>query len=503
MTSLHPGHASTPGHACTPGHAPGPGHAGTRRPPRGFVRAEGTRIVDDSGPLLLRGVGLGNWLLPEGYMWRFGDDLASPRQIEARIDALVGAERAGEFWRRFRDEFVSERDFTLISRFGFDHVRLPMNSRYLIDDDGTVLEEGFALVDRAIAWSEAHGLRILLDLHGAPGGQTGTNIDDSPRGMPELFMDEGYRALTVRLWEEIARRYRDRESVLGYDLLNEPLPHEWQHRYNDELVALYRDLTAAIRRIDDRHLLMYEGSHWATNWMPLEERFDDNQVLQFHRYWCAPDETSIAPFLEARDRLGSPIYMGEGGENTPAWVYASTRLYERHDIGWNFWPWKKLATFTSPLSAAEPAGWSLISDVSRTPAPEEAWAVLQEYLAAIPADACDVRVPILDALFARPSLTLPAWAGLRDDGRPVSTTVAEGVPNAAWEHEAREGYASDASAAVPVGPDGGLAFPFTEEPGRWSVEAEPADAVRAAWVEGALRVAADVPARIIGVTVES
>jgi hypothetical protein len=458
--------------------------------------------VDDAGPLVLRGVGLGNWMLPEGYMWRFGDELASPRQIEARIQALVGADRADEFWRRFRDAFVSERDFELIARFGFDHVRLPLNSRYLIDDDGTFHEAGFALVDRAVAWSEAHGLRILLDLHGAPGGQTGTNIDDSPRGMPELFMDDRYRALTVRLWEEIARRYRERESVLGYDLLNEPLPHEWQHRYNDELVSLYQELTAAIRRIDDRHLLMYEGSHWATNWTPLAERFDDNQVLQFHRYWCAPDETSIAPFLEARERLGTPIYMGEGGENTPAWVYASTRLYERHDIGWNFWPWKKLDTFTSPLSAAQPERWELISDVAHTPAPDEAWEVLQEYLSAIPADACDVRVPILDALFARPCLTLPAWAGVRDDARPVTTTVADGVPDAMWEHTAGADYAPDETVAVPLEADGGLSFPFSHAPRDWRIDATPADSVRATWRDGMLRVESDGPAQIFEVTVE-
>jgi hypothetical protein len=42
-------------------------------------------------------------------MWRFGDELASPRQIEARIAELVGTARAAEFWRRFRDEFVTER----------------------------------------------------------------------------------------------------------------------------------------------------------------------------------------------------------------------------------------------------------------------------------------------------------------------------------------------------------------------------------------------------------
>src|SRR5690606_26373339 len=119
------------------------------------------------------------------------------------------------------------------------------------------------------------------------------------------------------------------------DLLNEPLPNEWQDTFPDQLVELYKRITAAIREVDPDHLIMYEGTHWATNWDIFTEVWDENSALQFHRYWCPPDESSIAPYLEARERLGLPIFMGEGGENTADWIYAATRLYERHGIGWN------------------------------------------------------------------------------------------------------------------------------------------------------------------------
>ncbi|WP_243076382.1 glycoside hydrolase family 5 protein [Microbacterium sp. SS28] len=444
----------------------------------GFVRAEGTALVDDAGPLLLRGVGLGNWLLPEGYMWGFGDDLASPRQIEAHVLRLVGESRAAEFWRQFRETFIAEDDFAMIARAGFDHVRLPINSRGLLGADGDLREDGFALIERAVQWSEAHGLRILLDLHGAPGGQTGTNIDDSPRGIPELFMDASYRAQTIELWVELARRYRDREAVLGYDLLNEPLPNEWQHRYNDELVALYRDLTRAVRAADDAHLIMYEGSHWATNWTPLRDRFDDNQALQFHRYWCPPDESSIADFLQVRDELETPVYMGEGGENTPAWIYAATRLYERHGIGWNFWPWKKLATRTSPLSAERPDGWESIADIGADPKPSDAWAILENYLQAIRADQCVPQPQVIDALFARPTLELPGWAGMRGQSSPLDRTR---VPTGMWHHTAGEPYDDGERVTVRLDQGEWLAFPLAEEPTSWRLDADAPDAVDVTW----------------------
>jgi endoglucanase len=468
---------------------------------RGFVRASGTLLLDDDGPIPLRGIGLGTWLLPEGYMWRFGDALASPRQIETRILDLVGPVRAATFWQRFRAEFIADADFAMIARAGFDHVRLPINARGVMTGAGDFIEEGFALIERAVTMSETHGLRILLDLHGAPGGQTGTNIDDAPNGKPELFMDAAYRLQTIALWRELARRYRDRESVLGYDLLNEPLPNEWQHRYEAELVGLYRDLTAAIREIDDRHLIVYEGSHWATNWGPLSERFDDNQALQFHRYWCPPDESSIAEYLAVRDALGTPIYMGEGGENTPEWIYAMTQLYERHDIGWNFWTWKKLQTVTSPLSIVRPAEWELIADPAQHPDAEHAWGILEQYLDSIAADRCEPQPAIIAALFARPSLRIPAWAGTQ---RGLATTVA-GRPLAAlhpglWEHTFGEPYAADEHPVVELEEGDRLAFALSERPASWAVETTTPGAVSARWNGSEIVLEAVADVRIRGLT---
>lgn len=389
----------------------------------GFVHRDGGRIVDGAGrELRLRGVGIGNWLLPEGYMWRFGPGAQSPREIEALIERMVGPDAAAEFWQRFQDEFFAEADVAQIAAMGFDHIRLPINSRIVMDDSGAFLDRGFQLIDRAIEWSRTHGLLVLLDLHGAPGGQTGTNIDDSPRNRPELFMDARYREQTIVLWTELARRYRDEPVVMGYDLLNEPIPNDWQHTYADALAQLYRDLTAAIRAVDAQHLIMYEGSHWATNWDIFTEVWDANSCLQFHKYWSSPDVASIQKFLDARDRLGLPIYMGEGGENNPEWLYAAFRLYEAHSIGWNFWPWKKVDTVTSPLSITPPDGWEDVKAMAGGgPAieRERAHRILWQLLDNLDAARCERRTAVLDAVFGRHPSVLPAW-GFGYDGAGVS-----------------------------------------------------------------------------------
>ncbi|KRE30563.1 glycoside hydrolase family 5 protein [Agromyces sp. Soil535] len=400
----------------------------------GYVRREGAELVDGTGRrLLLRGVGLGNWLLPEGYMWRFGPGAESPREIEALVERLVGASGAEAFWREFRDRYVTEGDIAAIAAFGFDHVRLPINARVVQDADGRPIESGYELIDRLIDWCRAHRLWVLLDLHGAPGGQTGTNIDDSPNHLPELFMHERHRRHTIELWQELARRYRDEPVVLGYDLLNEPLPNEWQHRYAAELAALYRDLTAAIREIDPHHLVMYEGSHWATNWSIFTEVWDENSALQFHKYWSPADAASIAPFLEARERLGLPIYMGEGGEHNLEWLYAAFRLYEAHGIGWNLWTWKKVDTLTSPASIIAPDRWdhvvaSIAGDTRLTR--DEARVVFDELLDAMAIDRCVLRPDVVAAIIGERPDVMPAWAyGFGGAGESFASAVDPSVPN--------------------------------------------------------------------------
>ncbi|MEV0387187.1 cellulase family glycosylhydrolase [Nonomuraea sp. NPDC050643] len=453
----------------------------------GFVHACGARLSDGSGaPLLLRGVGLGNWLLPEGYMWRFGDEMSSPRQIERRVESLVGPERAAAFWAGFRGGFITEDDVAAIARLGFDHVRLPLNARGLVDEDGRFLD-GFARVDDLLRWCGGHGLWVLLDLHGAPGGQTGTNIDDSPAGRPELFMDARNRWLTVHLWEEIARRYRDSTVVLGYDLLNEPLPNEWQHVYPDELVALYRDLTTAIRAIDQNHLIIYEGTHWATNWSIFTEVLDANSALQFHRYWCPPDRSSIQQYLDVRDRLGLPIYMGEGGENTPDWIYTAHRLYEQHDIGWNLWPWKKLDTLTSPVSATPPDGWELIADPDAAVDPGRAWEILQDMLARVELGACQERPEIVNAAFGRAPLRIPGW-GFVDDSPTYRDRFAGRRDCDGWHHAAGPPYAdtdtdTNAATELPVTVQAGqeLHFPLESRPAGWRADADEPEAFDITW----------------------
>ena len=64
-----------------------------------FLRADGTRIVNEEGePVILRGMGLGGWVLQEGYMLQLGE-LGQQHVIRARIAELIGEEKTEAFYQ--------------------------------------------------------------------------------------------------------------------------------------------------------------------------------------------------------------------------------------------------------------------------------------------------------------------------------------------------------------------------------------------------------------------
>ena len=366
----------------------------------GFLHRKEEKIVNGRGEeILLQGWGLGNWMLAEGYMWRSASPrFDRPRRIERVIEELAGKDFAAWFWKQFRESYIGREDIAAMRRLGYNSVRIPFNYRLFMEDGpGTVWkEEGFLLLDRCLEWCEAEGLYAFLDLHGAPGGQTGSNIDDSVDDVPRLFMDRHCREAAIALWVRLARRYAGREVVGGYDLLNEPIipayagNGDFDHLI-PELKQFYKDVIREIRRVDKVHLLSLEGPHWATSVSIFDEDYDDNMVIHFHRYAEPPEIACLKPYIDAGRQRKLPLWMGETGENTDRWYAALYPLAQSLGVGYNLWPWKKMDCTNSPCSIRRPEGWQEILDyIEGGPHPGYARAakILCEYLENIRYENC-------------------------------------------------------------------------------------------------------------------
>src|SRR5450759_3428903 len=113
----------------------------------------GKEIVDAGGkPFLIKGTNLGNWLVPEGYMFMF-KNTNSPRMIHETIVQLIGPEAATAFWKKYLDCYITEADIHYLKRIGVNSVRVPFNYRLFTNEDSlgdNDSSRGFHLLDNVI-----------------------------------------------------------------------------------------------------------------------------------------------------------------------------------------------------------------------------------------------------------------------------------------------------------------------------------------------------------------
>jgi hypothetical protein len=376
-----------------------------------FVHTQGRDIIDEHGnKLLLRGVGLGGWLLPEGYMWRFPNQGDRPRKIEKVIESLIGKEAANDFWKSYYQNYIAKVDIDKIADDGFNSVRIALHWRFLLDEEHKINEKHWQILDDIIQHCQLRQVYVILDLHSTPGGQTGANIDDCENDIPELFTNEYNQDLTVFIWKTLAKRYKDSSIIACYDLFNEPVP-EFHGEHTHKIYPLYQRLIQEIREVDPYHMITLEGAHWSTDWSIFTHKLDENVLYQFHKYWNNPDAESLNKFLLKRDEWNVPIFMGEGGENNKEWYSGAFAMYEELDISWNFWTYKKMDTTNSMVSVIKPKHWNrLVEHMEKGTelSSSEASEILSEYLHNIKLENCVLVDEVVNYLFRRPSINLPA-----------------------------------------------------------------------------------------------
>ena len=343
-------------------------------------------------------------------MWKFGNPVDRPRRIEKLVSDLLGPDNATTFWKEFRKNYITEADIQRIAELGYNSVRPALNSRLFLTESDTPerVDEGYQMLDNLVKCCKVHGIYVIIDMHGAPGGQTGQNIDDSANDQPELFIQPKYEKRLTDLWTNLAARYRDEPVVAGFDLLNEPLPKRTgaADKYKSQLEPLYQRLTAAIRKVDQKHMIIVEGCDWANDWSVFSKPFDKNQVYQFHYYcWDTPAKLkSAGEYLAYRDRFNAPVWVGETGERDKTIYWGTTDYFEANGMGWSFWPWKKMDADNGPYSIKRPQNWQSVIAFSRgekPPSRELAQKIFDELLVNIRLENCVYHPDVVNAMFHR------------------------------------------------------------------------------------------------------
>jgi endoglucanase len=333
---------------------------------QGFLKTSGTKILNEKNEnVLLRGIGFGGWMLQEGYMMKLTGE-GQQYRLKSRIQEIIGEPETTRFYDRWLDNHTRKIDIDSLKAWGFNSVRLPMHyNLYTLPVDQepvagkqTWLDRGFKMTDSLVAWCKANQMYLILDLHAAPGGQgNDNNISDRDPSKPSLWDSGANQQKTIALWTKLAERYKDEPWIGGYDIINEP---NWgfeqpekdknglQEKGNKPLRKLMVDITKAIRSVDRNHMIIIEGNGWGNNYNGILPVWDNNMVLSFHKYWNYNDAASLEGILKIRTENNVPVWLGETGENSNLWFRDAIHLLESNNIGWAWWPLKKIGV-NNPL----------------------------------------------------------------------------------------------------------------------------------------------------------
>ncbi|MCT2562185.1 cellulase family glycosylhydrolase [Chryseobacterium herbae] len=324
-----------------------------------LLKTEGQKIINDKGEnIQLRGLGLGGWMLQEGYMLKTADFAGPQYKIKEKISELIGEDGMKKFYKAYLKNGITRQDIDFLAKAGFNSIRLPMHydlytlpiEKEPVKGQNTWLEEGFTMTDDLLKWCAANKIYLILDLHAAPGGQgNDVNISDNDKTKPSLWENTENQAKTIALWKKLAERYKDEPWIGGYDLINEPNinftgknPNGTDEMSNAPLWKLQKEITAAIRETDKKHIIFIEGNGWGNNYNGLIPLWDNNIVFSFHKYWNYNNDETIQSILELRKKHNIPIWLGETGENSNVWFTELIQLLDKHNIGYAFWPMKKI-----------------------------------------------------------------------------------------------------------------------------------------------------------------
>jgi hypothetical protein len=386
---------------------------------QGFLKAQGKLIVNSKGEkVILRGVGLGGDMLQEGYMFKLGN-MGQQHKIRAAIQDLVGPEKTAEFYNTWLANNTRKIDIDSMARWGFNSVRLPMHFNLYtlpvadepVAGKNTWLEKGFAMTDSLLKWCKANHMYLILDLHATPGGQgNDLPIADRHPDQPTLWESEANQQKMIALWRKLAERYANEPYIGGYDIINEPNmgfddvndKRGTAEKTNAPLKKLMMEITAAIREVDKKHIIIIEGNGFGNNYNGVLPTWDNNMVLSFHKYGNFNTEGSIQNFLKLRETYNVPLWLGESGENFNTWFTECISLVERNDIGWSWWPWKKMG-FNNPVEIKVPENYQKLVDywTGKGPKPPaaEAQVVLNQWLENLKFENNIKHKDVVDAMF--------------------------------------------------------------------------------------------------------
>ena len=354
----------------------------------------------------IRGVNLGNWLVLE--KWMSPSIFEGLNATDETTWCVELGDEADDKLKKHWNSWITECDFKWISNVGLNVVRIPVGFWILGEDNYPYhraygnkqypfIKGGLDILDKAFDWAEKYNIKILVDLHCAPGCQNGFD-NGGLHNICEWNTKEEYIEYTLYVLEQLAIRYSNRVGLHGIESLNEPrwdIPTNVLKDFNTKAYNIIR------KHCDESVVFVYhDGFRDYEEWngFLIEPEFK-NTVLDIHRYRCFKQEDINSDIYkhinevmtiwknEAENIIssGHKVYLGEwslgldlkvvslwaeGPYNHPLnnmdefqknvinMLYGTSQLavFEKY-LGWFFWNYKTETTFSWSFKDSVDKGW--------------------------------------------------------------------------------------------------------------------------------------------------
>jgi endoglucanase len=249
---------------------------------------------------------------------------------------LKGVAFGNEVWsdKEIPNTHHNEDDFRRVKEMNMNVIRFYMNYK-TFENDNTPYQykqTGWDWLDQNIAWAKKYGIYLILNLHVAQGGFQSQGNGDA------LWSNTANQNRLKALWKAIAEKYKDEPQVIGFGLLNEPVPTQSIQQWKQ----LAQQVADEIRTVDKKHILFAEKAIYVkgVNSDDADLNFplinDDNTVYEFHIY---------DPGLFTH-QLFSWAGLGDGGK------YPDETIISYTNGSWY------TATFNNPVINAGNSDWT-------------------------------------------------------------------------------------------------------------------------------------------------
>lgn len=289
--------------------------------------------------------------------------------------------------------YTTEEDFIVLREQGANVVSLNYPGPFTVESPYRLDPEALQYLDNAIDWAEEAGLYVIIHFRNGPGKSEETFYGEDGRADETIWYNKKEQRKWIQMWRFVAKRYRDRTNVIGYNLMVEPHPED---TVNQEPLSarvwnrLAKRITSAIREVDPDTPIIVSATIWANPiaFSDLKPTGDSRTIYSFHmyepfeythqgfewagmggdlkyeypgfipsgffeeiRYWDREViEEVLQPVIDFQERYGVPIFVGEFGANRriPSCINFLSDLlgiFEAHGWSYTYFLWRDTDDF--------------------------------------------------------------------------------------------------------------------------------------------------------------